>query len=411
MTGIASPLRLRSGLVLSNRIAKAAMTEALADDAGVPGRPLERVYERWSRGGAGLLVTGNVMIDARYLERVGNVVVDARADEGALARWVRAGTASGNAMIAQISHPGRQVNRFVAPEPLAPSAVAAVKVLGAFGRPRAMSEGEIDDAITRFARAAAICERAGFHGVQIHGAHGYLVSQFLSPITNRRTDRWGGSLANRARFLIETVRAVRRAVRGVVAVKLNSADFQRGGFTSEESIEVIAMLDREAIDLLEISGGSYESLALLGYDESGKRASTRAREAYFLEFAREARRATTVPLMLTGGVRSRAVMDDALASGAIDLVGLARPLCVEPALPRALLDGATDRAAPIAPGRFGVGVLEAAAESAWYGAQIARMGRGLDPDPRLGVRASTLAYVTHDAIGGPRRRWRGHARA
>ncbi|MBN8616871.1 MAG: NADH:flavin oxidoreductase/NADH oxidase family protein [Deltaproteobacteria bacterium] len=412
---LASPLTLPSGLRLSNRLVKSAMSEGLATDDGRPGERLERLYARWSRGGAGLLLTGNVMVDARYLERCGNPILDARAELDAFRRFARAGKSHGSAMIAQISHPGRQVNRFVAPEPLAPSEGPAVKVLAAFGRPRAMNESEIEDAIDRFARTASLARACDFDGVQIHAAHGYLVSQFLSPLVNRRPDRWGGSLENRARFLVEIVRATRRATARdfTIGVKLNSADFQRGGFGEDEAVRVIGMLGDEGIDFLEISGGNYESMALFGLDESGKRAktSTRAREAYFLDFAKTARAHARMPVLLTGGMRTRAGMDEALASGAVDLIGLARPLCVAPDLPRDLIERRVDRAPAVEPPAFGLASLDPAAAPAWYCAQIARMGEGLEPDLALGARLNAIRYVANDALRGPRRRRAGLARA
>jgi 2,4-dienoyl-CoA reductase-like NADH-dependent reductase (Old Yellow Enzyme family) len=412
---LASPLTLPSGLRLSNRLVKSAMSEGLATDDGRPGARLERLYARWSQGGAGLLLTGNVMVDARYLERCGNPILDARADLDAFRRVARAGKSHGSAVIAQISHPGRQVNRFVAPEPLAPSEGPAVKVLAAFGKPRAMSESEIEDAIDRFARTASLARACDFDGVQIHAAHGYLVSQFLSPRVNRRTDRWGGSLENRARFLVELVRATRRATARdfTIGVKLNSADFQRGGFGEDEAVRVIGMLGNEGIDFLEISGGNYESMALFGLDANGKRpkASTRAREAYFLEFAKTARASARMPVLLTGGMRTRAGMDEALASGAVDLIGLARPLCVAPDLPRDLIERHVDRAPSVEPLAFGLASLDPAAAPAWYSAQIARMGDGLEPDHALGTRLNAIRYVANDALRGPRRRRAGLARA
>jgi 2,4-dienoyl-CoA reductase-like NADH-dependent reductase (Old Yellow Enzyme family) len=278
-----------------------------------------------------------------------------------------------------------------------------------------MSQGEIEDVIERFGKTAALARGVGFDGVQIHAAHGYLVRQFLSPLVNRRTDQWGGSLENRARLLLDIVRASRRATARdfTIGVKLNSADFQRGGFDEADAVKVIELLGREGIDFLELSGGNYESMALFGVSEDGKplAASTRAREAYFLEFARTARAHASMPVMLTGGMRTRAGIDEALGSGAVDLVGLARPLCVAPDLPRALVEGRLDRAPSVEPPRVGIPRLAAAAGPAWFGAQIARMGDGLAPDPRLGAVVPAIRYVTNDAVRGPRRRRRGLARA
>ncbi|MEO1087986.1 MAG: NADH:flavin oxidoreductase, partial [Acidobacteriota bacterium] len=258
---LAAPLQLPCGAVVPNRLCKSAMTEGLADVSGAPNGRHVALYRRWSEGGAGLLITGNILVDWRYLERPGNVVVEDDRHRNALTRWARQGTVGGNHLWVQINHPGRQCSRMSNGRPVAPSAVQ-LKLGGFFGRPRALLDKEIVSIVDRYARTAAEVRAAGFTGVQVHAAHGYLASQFLSPRTNRRTDRWGGSLENRARFLLETVRAVRAAVGAEfpVGVKLNSADFQRGGFDLEDAATVAGWLADAGIDLLEISGGTYERL-------------------------------------------------------------------------------------------------------------------------------------------------------
>ena len=383
-----------SRVVVPNRIAKASMSEGLADVEGRPTPRLERLYQAWADGGAGLLLTGNVQVDGRYLERVGNPIVEDDRFLPELTSWARAARSGGAAVFAQISHPGRQVQRAVANDPVAPSAGPAVALLGSFARPRALEDAEIEGIVRRFATTARVLDRAGFSGVQIHGAHGYLVSQFLSPLTNRREDRWGGSLENRARFLLEVVRRVRASVGDGfgVAVKLNSADFQRGGFEQGDALAVLAMLEGEGVDFVEISGGNYEAPALVGEGVSER---TRAREAYFLEFAAEARSATRLPLMLTGGFRSRAVMDEALAAGTIDLVGVARPLAFDPALPKKLLSGEVDRAtAPAVVAR--VRRTQPLAEVAFFAEQMQRVARGLSPDPTLSPEVAMVRMLTTD---------------
>jgi 2,4-dienoyl-CoA reductase-like NADH-dependent reductase (Old Yellow Enzyme family) len=223
--------------------------------------------------------------------------------------------------------------------------------------------------------------------VQIHGAHGYLISQFLSPRTNLRQDGWGGTPEKRRRFLIEVVRAVRAAVgpeKGL-GLKLNSADFQRGGFSEEESMDVVRALNDEQVDLLEISGGTYEQSPW--QTGKAKRPSTLAREAYFLDYAEKVRGTARMPLMLTGGLRTVAGMAGAVASGAVEVVGLARPLAVEPDLPRRILAGDAERAIEVAL-ETGVKKLDDFLEVAWYQQQLHRMARGEEPDPescRLGA--------------------------
>jgi 2,4-dienoyl-CoA reductase-like NADH-dependent reductase (Old Yellow Enzyme family) len=415
---VSTPLELPCGTTLKHRLAKAAMTEGLADAHLQPTPELVRLYRRWAEGGAALLLTGNVQIDRRCLERPGNVALepgDPRFDRGAFEAWAAAGTASGARLFMQISHAGRQVPRYVNPTPLAPSDSALDIPGGLFGAARAIEPGEIREMIARFAYAARIAKETGFSGVQIHGAHGYLVSEFLSPLVNRRTDEWGGPLENRARFLLEVVRAVRDQVGSdfPISVKLNSADFQRGGFAPEDCLEVARWLDAERIDLLEISGGTYEQPQMFARDglepAHGKRASTLAREAYFLEYARDLRRVVKAPLMVTGGFRSRAAMDAALAAGETDVIGLARPFCVEPDLPRRLL-GAADAAAQrnedglrMGRGVFGenssVDLIRAAnvlGAQGWYCLQLIRMGRGAEPDTKQGVLSALVEYQLNE---------------
>jgi 2,4-dienoyl-CoA reductase-like NADH-dependent reductase (Old Yellow Enzyme family) len=340
MTNIlATPLQLPCGVTLSNRIAKAAMTEGLADPGGVPTAALDRLYGLWSDGGAGLLLSGNIVIDGDHLERPGNVIIDREPDEvmrDALARWATTATRNGNHFWAQISHAGRQTQKNVNPHPKAPSAVKVGLPGGQFGEPVALTLTEIEDITQRFGTCAAAVKAAGFTGVQIHAAHGYLLSQFLSPRSNQRTDRYGGVLANRARALLEVVDTVRAAVGAdfPVAVKLNSADFQKGGFDFDDSLQVAQWLEAAGIDLIEISGGTYEQPKLLGgegmeeEETQNVARSTLMREAYFVDFAVAMQEKVSIPLMVTGGFRRRKVMEQAITLGGADLVGIGRPMCV-----------------------------------------------------------------------------------
>ncbi len=350
-----SSLTLPSGQKLKNRIAKAAMTEGLSDAENRATVRLETLYRRWGAGGAGLLISGNIMVDRRYLERPGNVVFDGPQSDDQIARlraWTGAAREGGANIWAQLSHAGRQTPKIINAEPVAPSAVPIDLPGGQFAPPRALAVHEIEDIVARFANAASIAKQAGFTGVQVHSAHGYLVSEFLNPRANTRDDEWGGSLENRARLLLRIVEAVRAQVGSgfTVSVKLNSSDFQKGGFAPGESIQVARWLEGAGVDLIEVSGGSYEQPAMMDMDgmearyEEEKRESTRAREAYFLVYAEEMRAAVKTPLMVTGGFRTRAGMEAALASGACDVIGMARPLCVDPNIPAKLLTGAADTA-------------------------------------------------------------------
>lgn len=347
---IADPLTLPTGQRVKNRLVKAAMTEGLSDHAGRPTSALIHLYQRWADGGAGLLLTGNIQVDRLHLERAGNVIVDREPDDftaAQLRNFANAGKRNDTRIWAQISHAGRQSAININGAPKGPSAIR-VQSTGPLknGQPVALTEAEIIDVIERFVRAARVLKEAGFDGVQIHSAHGYLLSQFLSPKSNVRADRWGGSLENRARLLLEVVRRI-KALTGPefgLAVKLNSADFQRGGFDTDDSVKVARWLDEIGIDFLEVSGGTYEAPRMVGFTGNARR-STQAREAYFLEFAPRMRAAlTNTKLMVTGGFRSVSVMNDALSKDGVDLIGIGRPLCVEPDISVRLVAGTATEA-------------------------------------------------------------------
>ena len=347
---LAQPLTLPCGATLPNRLSKAAMTEGLATAQGVPTPELERLYGIWSDGGAGMLLSGNIQIDRDHLERPGNVVIDSEPNaemQAALGSWAKAATRNGNHFWAQISHAGRQTQKIINKTPKAPSAVKLGLPGGQFGEPVALTAEEIAEIVRRFAVCAAAVKAAGFTGVQVHSAHGYLFSQFLSPRSNLRTDQYGGTLANRARALLDAVAAVRKAVGPdfPVSVKLNSADFQKGGFDFEDSLQVVQWLEHAGVDLIEISGGTYEQpklLGLQGMEEEEKQEvaeSTMVREAYFVDFALAMQKKVSIPLMVTGGFRQRLAMEQALESGSADVVGLGRPMCVMTDAPKQLMAG------------------------------------------------------------------------
>ncbi|WP_420333604.1 NADH:flavin oxidoreductase/NADH oxidase family protein [Roseibium sp.] len=331
-----TPLHLPNGTVLSNRLAKAAMEESLADYGQVPGTRLLTLYRRWANGGAGLLITGNVMIAPDALSGPASVVLQAETDIAPFRQWAEAGRSKGAQFWMQINHPGRQVLAALGEEAVSASDVA-VDIPGMsqnFRKPRALTDEEILALVEKFATTAERAEEAGFTGVQIHAAHGYLINQFLSPLTNLRTDRWGGSLENRARFLFEVLRAVRARVSSTfcVSVKLNSADFQKGGFDMADAKWVVDQLGEMSVDLVELSGGSYESPAMQGRNTDGS--STARREAYFVEFAREVALTARMPIMVTGGIRSRDVAEEAITNHTggigVSVLGLARAMAFEP---------------------------------------------------------------------------------
>ncbi|QUQ67962.1 NADH:flavin oxidoreductase/NADH oxidase family protein [Kutzneria sp. CA-103260] len=406
---LADAVTLPCGQLLPNRLVKSAMSEALGGRDHGPSEQLERLYRRWGAGGYGLVVTGNVMIDRRQLGEPGNVVIEDDRHLDGLRRW--AGAYRGSPLWMQLNHPGRQANPLAGrSRPVAPSAIASG--IPGMARPRALAESEILAIVDRFGTAAAVAEAAGFDGVQIHGAHGYLVTQFLSPRSNQRTDDWGGDPERRRRFVLEVLRAIRRRVSPgfAVGIKLNSADFQRGGFTEEESREVVRALVAEGIDLIEISGGSYEKPVMMGT----VRESTAAREAYFLDYARTVMDlAGDVPIAVTGGFRTRQTMTAAVAARDCDLVGLGRPTVVNPDAAVELLDRGRERleAPPIQFGarsimrRFGeLSALDGALNLNWHTDQMHRMGRGLEPDPARGWRRAALVMVARNGFGALRPR-------
>ena len=408
---IAKPLTLPCGHTVANRLCKAAMTEGLADAHDRPTLAHQRLYATWARGGAAVMLSGNIMIDHRYLERAGNVVVEQVTELAPLRAWVQAVHDGGSQLWAQISHPGRQCPRMVNLTPLAPSEVQ-LDMVGNFGKPRAVTEADIQDIIQRFASTAALVQQAGFDGVQVHAAHGYLLSQFLSPRTNLRQDHWGGSLANRARLLLEVVRAVRARVGPSypISVKLNSSDFVKGGFTLDESIQVVRWLNAAGIDLLEVSGGTYEQLEFFKHqDASEVRDSTREREAMFLEYAKFIKAVARMPIMVTGGFRTRSGMEAALAGGHTDMIGLARPFCLEPDFPARMFTGQLDRL-PVPEdmlvlGRGYLGPNSASnamrslnnlCQAGWYYRQIERLAAGQGPQTGLNPWWAMLGHLVKD---------------
>ncbi|MVU77179.1 2,4-dienoyl-CoA reductase [Nocardia sp. ET3-3] len=392
-----SPLTLRSGSVLPNRIAKAAMDEGLGAYGQQPDERLATLYRRWGASGAGLLITGNVMIHAEALVAPGCVVLDADSPLEPFTAWARAGKAAGAVMVMQIGHPGRQIPANQPGVVWGPSDAAVD--LGMFssriGKPVAMTTAQIEATIARFAVTAARAEEAGFDGVEIHAAHGYLLSQFLSPLVNTRTDEWGGPLANRARLLLEVVRAVHAAVSPgfAVAVKLNSADFQRGGFDAEDAARVIDMLAPLGVDFVELSGGSFESPAMAGRAADGR---TRAREAYFLDLATELVATSPLPLMLTGGIRRRETARQVIDAG-VAVAGIGTAMALNPELPRRWRenDGATAELKPVTlPHK----TIAFAAGMAMVRYQIQRVARGGEPRPGIGP----IPALVRDQLGDRR---------
>lgn len=387
-------LDLPCGATLQNRIAKSAMSENMSPKHHGPTPSLIHAYQRWSDGGCGLLITGNIMIDSKAIGEPGNVIVEDKRDFKMLQKWAKTVKGTGLHLWPQLNHPGRQAIGFINKDVVAPSAIMTqiTGLASMFKQPRALTEPEILDIIDRFSNTAAIMKEAGFTGVQIHGAHGYLVSQFLSPLVNHREDQWGGSLENRARFVLEIYRNIRKKV-GIhfpIGIKINSADFQRGGFSEEESMKVVQMLGAEGMDLIEISGGTYEKPAMI---DASRKKSTQEREAYFLEYVKKVRKTLNTPLMLTGGFRTVATMEQSLANGELDVIGLARPFTLFPDLPNRVFSGELSYLDIPAP-KTGLKMFDSTGfvDIMWHEIHINRLGKGRRPNPNL----SAYSVIGHN---------------
>jgi len=375
------PLTLACGAVLANRLAKSAMSDSLGDGAGDPTPAQARLYERWAEGGLALSIVGEVQAQADALEKPGNLVLAADSDLTTFRNLTGRATAGGAHLWAQLGHAGA-----MAYPPLGrPRGPSALDLPGLACT--AMTAAEVEALPALFAGGAARARAAGFTGVQIHAAHGFLLSQFLSPLFNRRTDRWGGSLDNRARLLIEVTAAMRAAVGPAfpVALKLNASDLLEGGFTEAEAEAVVEMLDNTSLDLLEISAGTYFP---------GARSSAEAGSGgpAFLDFARRARRRTGKPLMAAGGFKTRAQAVAALHDGALDIVALARPLVLDPALPARWMSAAGGdpvfpRFPPPPPG----------AVTAWYTMRIAALAEDREAVFAMDAETALRLYDERDA--------------
>ncbi|MEP3656019.1 MAG: NADH:flavin oxidoreductase/NADH oxidase family protein [Litorimonas sp.] len=388
-----SSLTLPNGVNVQNRLCKAAMEENMAEAGQVPGSALINLYTAWSNAaaasdaGPGIVLSGNVMVDPTAMTGPGGVVLEAGTLDDVDTRekfetWAKAGQAGGSKFVMQISHPGRQVFANMGTQPVSASATKVTldgMANKMFTDARAVTEDEIRGLIRRFAETALAAQAAGFDGVQVHGAHGYLVAQFLSPLTNLRDDAWGGPLENRARFLLEIIRAIRDRVNAdfIVGVKLNSADFQKGGFDIADSEQVVDWLNAEAVDFVEISGGSYESSAMMGNSEDGRvESSTEKRELFFFDFAKRISKTANMPLMVTGGVTKRETAENALNEAGVDMVGIGRAFAYNPKL---VADWRADQTLQITISRAGWKdkALGSLAGMAMTKQQLYRLGDGL----------------------------------
>jgi 2,4-dienoyl-CoA reductase-like NADH-dependent reductase (Old Yellow Enzyme family) len=315
-------LELPCGVILKNRIAKSAMSDSLGDGSGHPTAEQNQLYQRWAEGGLALSIIGEVQSSSGYAEKPGNLVLDVNSDMSKFETLAEHGSRNGALLWLQLGHAGALAYRPIS-NPKGPSELDLPDL-----QCEGMSLDEVQQLPLDFAKTAKLAQQAGFGGVQIHAAHGFLLSQFLSPLFNKRSDGYGGTIANRMKPLLQSIEAVREAVgpNFPIAVKLNSSDQLVGGLDEDDALEVVAALDASSVDLIDISGGTYFPGAKAASDGAG-------RGPYFVEFAKRARTKTSKPLMLTGGFKTRAQAEDAVRSGVVDVVGLARALVLEPSLP------------------------------------------------------------------------------
>ncbi|MEM5581617.1 NADH:flavin oxidoreductase/NADH oxidase family protein [Roseibium sp. AS2] len=374
------PLQLPCGAVLKNRIAKSAMSDSLGDGTGHPTQAQCRLYRRWAEGGQALAIVGEVQCGPGFAEKPGNLVLDGASDLDRFRDLARSGAANGALLWLQLGHAGAMAY----PPTSSPRGPSALDLPGLTCA--ALTLDEIRAVPLAFARTALLAKQSGFGGVQIHAAHGFLISQFLSPLFNRRKDAYGGPVENRMRLLLEVIDAVREAVGAAfpVAVKLNSSDQLEGGLNGDDALEILAALDKTSIDLIDLSGGTYFPGAKSASDSDGK-------GPYFIDFARRARGVTSKPLMVTGGFKTLAQAVTAVASGHADVVGLARLLALEPAL--AGLWHAGRAAEPVFP-RFtdppegGI--------TAWYTMRLTQIGEDRETPEYGDLEPAVAAYAARD---------------
>ncbi|GAA5942309.1 uncharacterized protein JCM15063_002966 [Sporobolomyces koalae] len=378
-----------SGKVAPTATLKSAMTERLCsfdqdklESRGQVSKEYVKLYEEWGKGQIGVIVLGNIPIDYEGLEARGNMIIDDRSSYDPvenLREAIKVAKAGGSLVIGQLTHGGRQTSTDVTGDkaPVSASDVTCPGFGGMqFNQPRPLTVDEIKTLVKRWGYGAEVLAKAGADGAQLHGAHGYLLSQFLSARTNKRTDDYGGNFENRSRIVFEVLDEIKKRVpkNFLLSMKLNSADFSEGGMTADESASLCERLD-DYLDLIELSGGSYESMSTAMTNQHNKKASTVKREAFFIEFADNIRpRLKSAKLCVTGGFRSKAAMNEALEGGSVDVVGLARPLTAEPHLVRDMIDGKSQGAKP----NLVPGPLQTPASVA----QIGAMGKG-EPIPDL----------------------------
>lgn len=331
-----TPITLPNGTTIKNRFFKSAMSEGMGTKNFQPKKNIATLYKRWAEGGTGLIITGNIMVDPKGTAEPGNIVFDKNSNMEILKNWAKQGQQHGAKVMVQLNHPGKQAPKTVAKETVAPSAVPLGNGLNKlFSTPRALMTSEVEELVQKFITSAKVAKEAGFSGVQIHAAHGYLISQFLSPHDNRRTDKYGGSLENRIRFLKEIYLGMREELGKdfPIGIKINSTDFKEDGLTEEDSLETIVELANLGLDFVEISGGTYERPAMMGAT------STSSNKVFFAEYSKKLKQKVDIPVIVTGGIRSINAMNTLLNDNTTDFIGIARPLTIDPNIPNKIKQG------------------------------------------------------------------------
>ena len=325
-----TPITLPNGTTIKNRFFKSAMSEGMGTRDFQPKKNIATLYKRWAEGGTGLIITGNIMVDPKGTAEPGNIVFDKNSNMEILKDWAKQGQQHGAKVMVQLNHPGKQVPKTIAKETVAPSTIPLGNGLNKlFSTPRALTTSEVEELVQKFVTSAKVAKEAGFSGVQIHAAHGYLISQFLSPHDNRRTDKYGGSLENRMRFLKEIYLGMREELGKdfTIGIKINSTDFKEDGLTEEDSLKTIIELANLGLDFVEISGGTYERPAMMGAT------SKSTNQVFFAEYSKKLKQKIEIPVVVTGGIRSINAMNTLLNDNTTDFIGIARPLTIDPNIP------------------------------------------------------------------------------
>ena len=331
-----TPITLPNGTTIKNRFFKSAMSEGMGTRDFQPKKNIATLYKRWAEGGTGLIITGNIMVDPKGTAEPGNIVFDKNSNMEILKDWAKQGQQHGAKVMVQLNHPGKQVPKTIAKETVAPSTIPLGNGLNKlFSTPRALATNEVEELIQKFVTSAKVAKEAGFSGVQIHAAHGYLISQFLSPHDNRRTDKYGGSLENRMRFLKEIYLGMREELGKDfnIGIKINSTDFKEDGLTEEDSLKTIIELANLGLDFVEISGGTYERPAMMGAT------SKSTNQVFFAEYSKKLKQKIEIPVVVTGGIRSINAMNTLLNDNTTDFIGIARPLTIDPNIPNKIKQG------------------------------------------------------------------------